>query len=104
MQTFDTLSEAIFSLKNQGYTSDFNLHPDWIDCPPLKLRLTPDQFHVDQLHRFEGMTSPDDSAILFAISSSQGVKGLLVDAYGMYADALSPTMIKKLTIDSRTNL
>jgi hypothetical protein len=66
--------------------------------------LTPDQFHVDQLHRFEGMTSPDDSAILFAISSSQGVKGLLVDAYGMYADALSPTMIKKLTIDSRTNL
>lgn len=104
MKTFDTLSEAMFYLKNRGYVQDFNLHPDWIECPPLKLKLEPDQFHVDQVHRFEGMTNPDDSAILFAISSSNGVKGLLVDAYGPYADSLSPIMVQKLTIDSRTNL
>jgi hypothetical protein len=104
MQSFDTLSEAIFSLKNQGYTNDFNLHPEWIECPPLKVRLAPEEFHVDQVHRFEGMTNPDDSSILFAISSSNGLKGLLVDAYGPYADSLSPVMIQKLTIDSRTNL
>ena len=104
MQAFDTLSEAIFSLKNQGYTNDFNLHPDWIECPPLKLRLKPEEFHVDQVHRFEGMTSPDDSAILFAVSSSSGLKGLLVDAYGPYAESLSPIMVQKLTIDSRTNI
>jgi hypothetical protein len=104
MKSFDTLSEAIFSLKNQGYTNDFNLHPEWIECPPLKLRLEPDEFHVDQVHRFEGMTNPDDSAILFAVSSSSGLKGLLVDAYGPYADSLSPIMVKKLTIDSHTNI
>jgi hypothetical protein len=104
MKSFDTLSEAIFSLKNQGYTNDFNLHPEWIECPPLKVRLAPEEFHVDQVHRFEGMTNPDDSSILFAISSSSGLKGLLVDAYGLYADSLSPTMVQKLTIDSRTNL
>lgn len=104
MKAFDTLSEAIFSLKNQGYTNDFNLHPEWIECPPLKVRLTPEEFHVDQVHRFEGMTNPDDSAILFAVSSTSGLKGLLVDAYGPYADSLSPIMVKKLTIDSRTNI
>ena len=104
MKAFDTLSEAIFSLKNQGYTNDFNLHPEWIECPPLKVRLTPEEFHVDQVHRFEGMTNPDDSAILFAVSSTSGLKGLLVDAYGPYADSLSPIMVQKLTIDSRTNL
>ena len=88
-----------------GYDQDFNLHPEWIECPPLKLRLAPDEFHVDQVHRFEGITSSaDDSAILFAISSSSGVKGLLVDAYGTYADSLSPVMIQKLRIDSQTNL
>lgn len=104
MKSFDTLSEAIFSLKNQGYTNDFNLHPEWIECPPLKVRLAPEEFHVDQVHRFEGMTSPDDSSILFAISSTSGLKGLLVDAYGLYADSVSPIMVQKLTIDSRTNL
>jgi hypothetical protein len=103
MKTFDTLSEAMQDLKKRGYVNDFNLHPEWIECAPLKLKLAPVQFHVDEVHRFEGMTNPDDSSILFAISSSDGVKGLLVDAYGPYADSLSPLMIQKLTIDSRTN-
>lgn len=104
MKTYETLSIAISKLKEEGYVHDFNLHPEWIECSPLKLKLAPNHFHVDQLHRFEGMTNPDDSSILFAISSSQGIKGLLVDAYGTYADALSPEMVKRLTIDSRTNL
>lgn len=104
MKTFETLSETIDYLKRAGYSNDFNLHPEWIECPPLKLRLAPEEFHVDQVHRFEGMTNPDDSAILFAITSSNGIKGLLVDAYGPYADSLSPLMIQKLTIDHRTNL
>ncbi len=105
MKTFETLSETMYYLKGMGYDQDFNLHPEWIECPPLKLRLAPDEFHVDQVHRFEGITSSaDDSAILFAISSSSGVKGLLVDAYGTYADSLSPVMIQKLRIDSQTNL
>lgn len=104
MKTFDTLSEAMKALNQQGYVNDFNLHPEWIECPPLKLRLAPEEFHVDQVHRFEGKSSsPDDSAVLFAISSSTGLKGLLVDAYGMYADSLSPIMIQKLTIDGQTN-
>mgnify|MGYP005867477985 FL=1 len=58
---------------------------------------------MDEVHRFEGMTSPDDSSILFAISSTSGVKGVLVDAYGVYADAISPVMIQKLRIDSQNN-
>jgi len=104
MTTYESLSVALKALKNKGYTHDFNLHPEWIECPPLRLRLAPEEFHVDEVHRFEGMTSPDDSSILFAISSTSGVKGVLVDAYGVYADAISPIMIQKLRIDSQTNL
>lgn len=103
MKTFDTLSQAIAYLESQGYTHDFNLHPEWIECGSLKRTFGPEQFHVDQVHRFEGQTNPDDSSILFAISSADGVKGLLIDAYGPYSDSLSPLMIEKLTIDSRTN-
>ena len=103
MKTFDTLQEAIRQLKINGYENDFNLHPEWIECPPLKQTFKPEEFHVDEVHRFEGMTSPDDSAVLFAISSTTGAKGLLVDAYGAYAESLSPLMLTKLRIDSRTS-
>jgi hypothetical protein len=103
MKTYETLSGAIQALQRNGYIHDFNLHPEWIECPPMKLRLAPVEFHVDEVHRFEGMTNPDDSAVLFAISSTSGIKGLLVDAYGVYAESLSPLMVDKLTIDSQTN-
>jgi hypothetical protein len=102
MKTYDTLTQAITALKNAGYNNDFNLHPEWIECPPLQLKFGPAEFHVDEVHRFEGMNDPDDSAVLFAISSTAGVKGLLIDAYGAYAESVSPLMIEKLKIDSQT--
>ena len=102
MQTFTTLSEAITTLVTRGYSNDFNLHPDWIECAPLNVKFKPEEFHVDEVHRFEGMTNPDDSAVLYAISSTSGIKGLLVDAYGVYAESISPTMVERLKIDSKT--
>jgi len=103
MDTFDTLSEAMIALKRSGYNVDFNIQTDRIESSDAKYKFKPEEFHVDEVHRFEGMTNPDDSAVLYAISSSKGVKGLLVDAYGAYSEALSPTMINKLRIDGNTD-
>ena len=103
MDTFETLSEAMIALKKSGYNVDFNIHSDRIESSDAKYKIKPEEFHVDTVHRFEGMTSPDDSAILYAISTSKGLKGLLVDAYGAYSEALTPVMIEKLRIDSNTS-
>ncbi|HEX5171948.1 MAG TPA: hypothetical protein VFW11_22370 [Cyclobacteriaceae bacterium] len=62
------------------------------------LQLSPENFVVDEFHRFEGMSSTDDNSIAFAITSDKGVKGVLVDAYGVYASNLNDDMIKKLSI------
>ncbi len=102
MKHYATSTEAMESLKKKGYTEDFNLHHEWIECPSLDIRLMPEEFHIDEVHRFEGMTSPDDSEVLYAIRSTKGLKGLLLDAYGVYADSVSADMISKLRIDSRT--
>jgi hypothetical protein len=98
MTYYNTLSEALNDLKKRGYSEDFNLKSDFIECPSLELQLHPENFAVDEYHRFEGMSNPDDNSIVFAISSKDGIKGTLVDAYGMYADSLSDAMIKKLAI------
>ena len=90
------------ALKKRGYDQDFNLHHEWIECPRLDLRLKPEEFHVDEVHRFEGMNNPDDSDVLYAVSTNMGVKGLVTDAYGAYSDSMSSEMVKKLTVDSRT--
>ncbi|MCJ8208375.1 phosphoribosylpyrophosphate synthetase [Mucilaginibacter sp. RS28] len=99
---YDTLSEAITDLTAKGYQYNFNLNPESIYCSELNLSLSPGDFHVDGVFRFEGATDPEDNEILYAISSDEGVKGLLVDAFGTYATALNADMIAKLTIDRTT--
>lgn len=50
------------------------------------------------MYRFEGNTNPDDNAILYAIETARGEKGLLLDAYGVYAGEISREMLDKLKI------
>jgi hypothetical protein len=98
MKSYKTLSEAIEDLKKQGYTEDFNLTENALNWKAKQLQIHPEHFVVDETFRFEGMSSTDDNSILYAISSDNGVKGLLVDAYGVYSDSLSPAMIQKLRV------
>ena len=88
--------DAIEDLKRKGYTEDFELAGHCIECPSLSLQLHPEKFKIDEFHRFEGMSDPDDNSIVFAISSNDGIKGTLVDAYGPYSENLSEAMIEKL--------
>lgn len=95
---YTSLSEATNGLRARGYTHDLNLKPDCIECPALQLQINPERFVVDEFYRFEGMSSTDDNSIVFAISSDNGLKGVLVDAYGVYASNLNDDMIKRLAI------
>jgi hypothetical protein len=98
MKNYTSLSEATNDLKTRGYKEDFNLQATCIECPSLQLQWHPENFTVDEFYRFEGMSNPDDNSIVFAISSADGMKGVLVDAYGMYADSLTDDMVRKLKI------
>lgn len=96
MKSYDTLLEALNDLQSRGYTYDFNLKNHCVACASLKIEMQPEDFKVDEVHRFEGMSSTDDNSILYAISSNNGIKGTLVDAYGIYAENISEEMRMKL--------
>ena len=99
MRNYKTLSEATNDLKRRGYSEDLNVRPTCIECPSHKLQFYPEDFTIDEFHRFEGMSNPSDNSIVYAISSNSGVKGVLVDAYGVYAENLNDRMIRKLRLD-----
>jgi len=46
----------------------------------------PHQLKVVNFFRFEGLSDPEDNAILYIIETNDGTKGTLVDAYGVYSD------------------
>lgn len=96
MEDYSTLSEAINGLKKEGYTEDFNLGANCIECSALSLKLYPEEFMIDKFFRFEGQSNPDDSSIVYAISAKSGEKGILVDAFGIYSEAMTPELVAKL--------
>jgi hypothetical protein len=101
----DTLIERLNALKELGYTYDFNLTAHALEVHKdegIKLALSPDDFSIVDVFRFEGMSNPSDSSILYVIESCDGLKGTLVSSYGMYSDAMSNEMIKKL--DTRSSI
>jgi hypothetical protein len=97
MKTYQTLSEAINDLTKKGYTFNFNIQNDCIWCAENNMQLQPDEFEIDEVYRFQEMSDVDNESILYAISSTHNnVKGLLVNAYSVYADTSSTKLIAKL--------
>ena len=95
MVSYDTVTQAVNDLKKRGYTMDFNLAENCIVCHEEKFN--PDEFEITEVYRFEGETDPADEAIVFAIESNMGLKGVLVNAFGIYSEPMSDAMIKKLS-------
>ncbi len=99
MANYDTVSLALNSLKERGFTTDFNIAFDKLICNETKACLNPNEFEITEVYRFEGETNPADEAVVYAVESKDGkMKGAFVSAYGTYADPISDEMIKKLSM------
>ena len=99
MKSYGTLSETINELRKEGYTEDFNLQQNCLECRNGQFKVFADEFKVDKYYRFEGDSNPSDSAILYAISSeTHQLKGILVNAYGIYSDPVTDELLRKLEI------
>lgn len=96
MYSYETVSEAVNELKKRGFDLDFNLEENCIVCHSDKFDAK--DFEIVEVYRFEGNTDPSDEAIVYAIESVNGKKGVLVNGYGISADAISSDIAKKLSI------
>ena len=97
MEPYVTLSGTMNELRKEGYVEDFNLKQNCLECRNGEFKVFADDFKIDKFFRFEGHSNPSDSAILYAISSDRyNLKGVLVNAYGIYSESVTDEMLEKL--------
>jgi hypothetical protein len=99
-ENYETLSEAMNALKKKGFTYEFDIKNANLYHKDAEKEFKAHQLKVVEIHRFEGLTNPADSSILYAILCEDGSKGLLVDAYGMYADTDKTAFMSEVEIIS----
>lgn len=96
-ESFGTLSETINALISLGYHHDFNIGEECLVCHQTNVTLSPNDFQIDKVYRFEGESNPEDQSILYAISSPKfDIKGVLVNGYGISSDDTTSKLIEKL--------
>ena len=77
---YATVSEAINELVKSGYTVDFNLTENVNKFESGEY--SPGDFEITGVYRYEGDSDPGDEAVVYAIESKAGVKGILVSGFG----------------------
>ncbi|RFZ84491.1 phosphoribosylpyrophosphate synthetase [Mucilaginibacter terrenus] len=97
MKNFETLVDATNDLMKRGYEANLSLEGDTIDDKSKDIHMTAEDFEIDEFYRFEGQSNPSDMSIVYAISSAKyNLKGILVNAYGAYANDSSSALQAKL--------
>ncbi len=93
---YGTVTEAIEAFRSEGFVIDFNLEENCISCHEGKFQA--DEFEIVKVFRYEGNTDPADEAVVYAIESKSGLKGILVAGYGATSDAASSVILSKLKL------
>ena len=91
-----TLASCLNKIVKDGYGENFKVTDEGLQSLETEKIYQPGQVHIVNFFRFEGASDPSDSAILYVIETTDGAKGSLTDAYGMYADPEIDTFIKEV--------
>ena len=57
-----------------------------------------DELTIVEHYRFEGASDPDDMSVVYAIESNDGLKGIVADAFGLYANPNLGGVLEKVKI------
>jgi hypothetical protein len=97
MRNYETLVDATNDLLKRGYEANLSLEGDTIDDKDKGIHMKADDFEIDEFYRFEGASNPSDMSIVYAITSQKyNLKGVLVNAFGTYANNSSSAIEAKL--------
>jgi hypothetical protein len=93
---YDTLADATSDLLKKGYTFNFQVSETGRLTDHKTLEFDPPEVMLREIHRFEGMTNPADSSILYAVETRSGEKGIVIDSYGADGSEVTSDFMNKV--------
>jgi hypothetical protein len=92
----ETLRRVVDELSRRGYTEHFRAVDGGLQGLVTGQRFAPKDLKIRGYYRFEGVSDPDDMAIVYAIETTGGVCGVLIDAFGVYADPTTAAALRNV--------
>lgn len=98
------MQKCVKKLEEKGYTDQFRVEKKTLQSlTDKKKQYKPKDVKAINFYRFEGLTDPDDMSILYAIETTDGQKGTLIDAYGVYSDEETGAFMQDVDIHKKVS-
>ncbi len=97
------LSKKTNDLSKEGYSEQFQVKEGKLCTSDDKVSFASNEVTIIKHYRFEGESDPADMSILYAIETKDGRKGMLVDAFGTYADKGTSDFMKAVEEEENQN-
>jgi len=98
VKLYTNMVEAIQELKKRGFTANFEFLNQAFRDVDSGRTFKADELTIVEHYRFEGASDPDDMSVVYAIEVKGGPKGIIADAYGLYANPNLGGFLEKVKI------
>jgi hypothetical protein len=99
-----TLADVMDDLARSGFIEHFGVRGEELRSFDSGKAFRASEVAVREFYRFEGVSDPDDMAIVYAIEGRGGVRGTLVDAFGAYSDPAVSAFLSGVPIRGASRL
>jgi len=98
------MAEAIQELMKRGFTANFEFLDEAFRDVNSGRTFQAEELTIVEHHRFEGASDPDEMSILYAVESNDGTKGIIADAFGVYANPELGGFLNSVTIREESHM
>ena len=95
---YDNLVQATKKLSERGFDTEFKFDGNQLLSIDTNHTYAADDLQIVEYHRFEGMSNPADSSVIFAIETNTDEKGTVIMSYSTDADMQLVSFIDKVKV------
>ena len=95
---YDNLVEATQKLRERGFDAEFKFDGKQLLSIETNHKYPAEALEIVEYHRFEGMSNPADSSVIFAIETNTNEKGTVIMSYSTDADMQLVSFIDKVKV------
>ena len=95
---YETVARAVDDLGRRGFTEGLRVIDGGLRAIGSGEPVRAEDLVIREVHRVEGVSDPDDMAIVYGIEGRRGLKATVVDAFGVYSDPALSTLLERVAI------
>ncbi len=95
---YETVARAVEDLGRRGFTEGLRVIDGRFRAIGSGEPVRTEDLVIREVHRVEGVSDPDDMAIVYGIESRRGLKATVVDAFGVYSDPALSALLDRVAI------